>query len=68
MRGARVPGGRVAWTFLGLVTVLGRLSLGPGPIRALWLGRLTRGTEPGPMVPTILILSIYKCIWSWLIA
>ena len=66
MRDARVPegggGGGVAWTFLGLVTVLGWLSLGPGPIGALRLGRLTRGTEPGPMVPIILIFSIYKYI------
>ena len=53
MRGARVPGGRVARTFLGLFTVLGRLSLGPGPIGAFELGRLARGTEPGPMVPTM---------------
>ena len=53
MRGARVPGGRVAWTFLDLVTILGQLSLELGPIRALGLGRLTRGIEPGPMVPTM---------------
>ena len=55
MRGARVPGGRVIWMFLGLDTVLGRLSLGPGPIGALGLGRLARGTEPGPMVPTVFV-------------
>ena len=52
MRGARVPGGRVARMFLGLFTVLDRLSLGPGPIGAFGLGRLARGTEPPPMVPT----------------
>ena len=44
---------RVAQAFLGLFTVLGRLALGHGPIRALGLGRLARGTEPGPMVPTM---------------
>ena len=32
---------------------LGRLAFGPSPIEALRLGRLARGTEPGPMVPTI---------------
>ena len=52
VRGAWVPEERVAWTFLGLFTVLGRSSLGPGPIGAFGLGRLARGTEPGPMVPT----------------
>ena len=29
------------------------MALGPGPIGALGLGRLARGTEPGPMVPTM---------------
>ena len=53
MRGAWVPGGRVAWTFLGLFIILGRLSLRPGPIGAFELGRLARGTESGPMVPTM---------------
>ena len=31
---------------------LGRLNFGPSPIGALGLGRLARGTEFGPMVPT----------------
>ena len=53
MRGARVPGRRVARAFLGLFTILGRLALGPGPIGALGLGRLARGTEPVPIVPTM---------------
>ena len=52
MRGARVPGGRVARMFLGQFIVLRRLSLGPGPIGAFGLGGLARGTESGPMVPT----------------
>ena len=51
IRGDRAPGQIVARAFLGLFTVLGRLTLGPGPIGALGLGRLARGTEPGPMVP-----------------
>ena len=53
VRGARAPGRRVTRAFLGLFTVLGRLALGPGPIGDLGLGRLARGTEPGPMVPTM---------------
>ena len=53
MRGARVLGGRVAQVFLGLFTILGQRALGPGPIGALGLGRLARGTEPEPMVPTM---------------
>ena len=53
MRGARAPKRRVARAFLGLFTVLGRLALGPGPIGALRLGRLARGTELEPMVPTM---------------
>ena len=43
---------RGARAFLGLFTILGRLALGPGPIGALGLGQLARGTDPGPMVPT----------------
>ena len=46
IRGARAPGRRVARAFLGLLTVLGRLALGLGPIRALELDRLARETEP----------------------
>ena len=53
MRGAQAPGGRVARTFLSLFTILGRLSLEPGPIGAFELGRLARGAELGPMVPTV---------------
>ena len=53
MRSAWAPGRGVARVFLGLFTVLGRLALGPGPIGALGLGWLARGTEPGPMVPTM---------------
>ena len=55
MRGALAPERRVAPAFLGLFTVLGRLTLGSGPIGPLGLRRLTRGTDPGPMVPTIRI-------------
>ena len=44
---------RGAQAFLGLFTVLGRLALRPGPIGTLGLGRLARGTEPEPMVPTV---------------
>ena len=51
IRGAWAPGQRVAQAFLGLFFVLGRLALGSGPIEALGLGRLAKGTEPGPMVP-----------------
>ena len=53
MRGARTLGRRVARAFLGLFTVLGKLDLGPDPIGGLGLGWLARGTEPGPMVPTM---------------
>ena len=53
VRGARALGRRVARAFLGLFTVLSRLDLGPGPIGALGLGRLARGTKPGPMMPTM---------------
>ena len=56
--GARAPGRGVARVFLGLLIVLGWLALGPGPIGALGLRRLVRGTEPGPMVPPIPCLSI----------
>ena len=31
---------------------LGRPTLGPGPVGAIGLGRLAKGIEPGPMVPT----------------
>ena len=53
IRGAQAPGRRVAQAYLGLLTILGQLALGHGPIRALGLGRLARGTEPRPIVPTI---------------
>ena len=42
----RAPGRRIDRAFLG------RLAFGTSPIRALGLGRLVRGTELGPMVPT----------------
>ena len=41
IRGARAPRWRVAPAFLG------QLTLWPGPIGALRLGRLARGTKPG---------------------
>ena len=41
-----VPGRRIDRAFLG------RLAFGPNPFGALGLGRMTWGTEPGPMVPT----------------
>ena len=47
IRGARVPGRKVTRAFLG------RLTLGPGPFGAIGLGRLARGTDPRPMVPTM---------------
>ena len=53
IRGARAPGRRVARAYLSLLTILGWLTLGPGPIEALGLGKLARGTELGPMVPTM---------------
>ena len=59
MRGARAPGRRVARAFLGLFTILRWLALGPGPIGALGLGRLARGTDPGLMVP---IRPIASCL------
>ena len=46
IRGARAPGRRVPRAFLG------QLTLGLGPVWATGMGRLARGTEPGPMVPT----------------
>ena len=58
MRSARAPGRRVARVLLGLFIVLGRLALGPGPIRALGLGWLARGTEPGPMVPITVFMKM----------
>ena len=38
---------------------LGRLAFGSNPIGALGLGRLARGTEPGPMVPTVMSFNLY---------
>ena len=46
IKGARALGRRI------VRTILGRLAFGPSPIGALVLGRLARGTGPGPMVPT----------------
>ena len=65
IRGARAPGRRVALALLGLLTILGRLASGPSPIGALGLGRLTRGTEPGPMIPTKIIYNLnegFACV------
>ena len=45
VRGARVLGKKFSRAFLG------RLTLRPGPVGAIGLGRLARGIEPGPMVP-----------------
>ena len=42
-----VPGRKFSRTFLG------RLTLGPGPVEAIGLGRLAKGTELWPMVPTM---------------
>ena len=70
IRGARVPGRKVARAFLGRPTIgpgpveavpgrkfsrafLGWLTSGPGLVEAIGLDRLARGTEPGPMVPTV---------------
>ena len=47
VRGARVLGRRFSRAFLG------RLSFRPSPVGAIGLGRLVRGTEPRPMVPTM---------------
>ena len=68
IKGTRAPGRRIDRAFLGQLAFgpslfgvpgrrisrafLGRLAFGPSPIGALRLGRLTRGTELGPMVPT----------------
>ena len=46
IRGSWAPGRRVAQAFLG------RLALGPCPIGGLELGRLAKGAELGPKVPT----------------
>ena len=56
-RGSRAPIRRAAREFLGLLTILGRLALGPGPVWALGLGRLARGTEPESMVPTVSVVT-----------
>ena len=53
MISARAPRRRV------VRAILGPLALGPGSIKALGLGRLARGIEPGPMIPTQAI--IYYC-------
>ena len=69
IRGARAPGRRIDQAFLGRLAFwpspfgvlggridwafLGRLAFGPSLIGALGLGRLARGIEPGPMVPTM---------------
>ena len=58
IRGARTLGRRVAQVFLSLFTVLGRLALEPGPIEALGLGRLARRTELGPMIPTMILVTL----------
>ena len=58
IKGARAPGRRVTRAFLRLFTILGQLALGCGPIGTLGLGRLARGTEPGPMVPTVFNLIV----------
>ena len=42
-----VPGWRIGRAFLG------RLAFRPSPFGALGMGLLDRGTEPGPMVPTM---------------
>ena len=53
IRGERCPGTQKEsrWAFLGLLTVLDRLDLGPSPIGALGLGRLARAIGPEPVVP-----------------
>ena len=69
IRGAWAPERRIDWAFLGQLAFgpspfrvsgqeidrafLGRLAFGPSRIGALGLGRLVRGTEPGPMVPSM---------------
>ena len=68
IRGSRAPGKRIDKAFLGRLAFgpnpfgvperrieqafLGRLAFGLSPIGVLGLGRLVRGTELGPMVPT----------------
>ena len=54
VRGARVLGRKFSRAFLG------RLTLGPFPVGAIGLGRLARGTEPEPMVPTVKRECVYK--------
>ena len=74
IKGARAPGRRIVRAILGRLAFgssplralrrridlafLGRPAFGPSPIAALVLGRLARGTGPGPMVPTILIFLV----------
>ena len=58
IRGARAPGRRIDLAFLG------RLAFGPSPIGALGLGRLARGTEPRPMVPTDSRVAILPIVGS----
>ena len=69
IKGVRAPGQRIDQAFLGRLAFrhsllgipkrrigrafLGRLAFGPSPIGALGLDRLARGTECGPMVPTM---------------
>ena len=60
IRGARVPGQRIVLAFLG------RLAFGPSPIGALVLGRLARGTEFGPMVPTTCLIFNTLTALKWL--
>ena len=48
VRGARVLGRRLSRAFLG------RLSLGPGLVWTIGLGRLARETELRPMIPTLM--------------
>ena len=55
VRGTRVLGRKFFRAFLS------RLTLGHGPVEVIGLGRLVRGTEPGPMVPT----NIFFIIKLW---
>ena len=57
MRGARVPGGRVTWMFLGLDTVLGRLC-GVPRARSDPVGE----SEPKPWGRSVLFLYIFRVI------
>ena len=50
-----IPGRKFSRAFLGLLT------LGPGPVGAIGLGRLARGTDPGPMVPITSRLVYLMC-------